>query len=374
MKSLYYFFKIFGLATASFDSKSINENIPFKPFIHSKIGITYNVLLAIVLIAPNGFFLANLIRDLSDDSNSSDKPDMILKFLCVLFTFVPPTFILYIFMVKQENFVKILDQMVTIKKYVRDFNGPVWGKRADLLSQGIVIMFCITGIFWAFQVVMIACQKYDKQLKLSETIATTFCLFIIHVSILQYSTILCIIKNAFVIVNRDILILLSDEQISLVSRMKSRFTSSNNLWASNSMDEKRTSRFVSSAVYPQSEQNVRPIKNINAQFKLSELMYCRKLHGLLIKLSRDLSDFYSPLMLASISFIVVNIIVDSQLLIRAIFSKEQVDYTFIIAHGFSCMWYLALIMMLTNAATITITEVICFYFAFCIYCLVIVII
>ena len=357
IKALFYFFKIFGLATisSSFKTKSKIKNSSNKIFASSKVGASYNILLCLLLILPNYTIAKDIIisfvvfeQEYVEEREESIKLRIILLAITFSFEFLPQILIIVTVTARQNFFAQILNQMKKIEMHVENLT---FDNSGGSLSMRLSRVFYTAVIYWfiyAFSFLWLFTVPNETPMTLRIIIYYTYealCRIIIQVTILQCSLFLHTIANAFEIVNNSIKIILSRTEISIERDFGiRRYVNDDTFQSMHSYDFDPLS-----------------VQNFDQYLKLRKLSDCRKLHRILIETSKLLSDYYSPMITLSLIYIFIRVVLDFSGEIKCLAKKE----CWTTALGFASLsyfitftlGYIVFLVILTNAASSVILKV-----------------
>ncbi|NP_001177697.1 gustatory receptor 23 [Nasonia vitripennis] len=238
LKSLFYFYKIFGVAPMTLDS---TKNRPSDvSFAYSKFGILYNLFLVILTIFA--FYQCAILVHF-DVSVGMDFQRFVNTTHLIFFVFTT-LIVLIIFCVRQERAVALANRLSSIYYLNKNI------KLSAILPsiKGIVSMTFITTIMW------LVTTPYDDAHLLTYYVAISLYNFVINSVFLQYSVLLKLLYHLYRSLNTDLRSLLESLDIAI------------------EMD-----------------------RHSNNEIKLTSgrLKRLREIHMLLCHLSGDVADFYS---------------------------------------------------------------------------------
>lgn len=315
-KCLFYFFKIFGLASMKFEISTINKR---RLFANSKIGIAYNSFLVFLICIFNIILIGYKIENISSLPNirGVQKITDVVQVGFATFTCI---FILLYFCVRQKKTITIANQICQIYDSfsINNYEMDKKNKRKVFLIITL-LMFCTNFIFW---ISMIVTSVNFNMATLNEIIFYYPAVYSSHMImqslLMQYSITLHVIGFFFKYLNKSLIILL-----------------------------KKPDQLFLEAQY----LNIDKIKS-------ERVSQMRKSYLILGKISKDISTFYSPPMFFCISVTFVTVI-RAGLYLAVSITDENSNLP--IRGLIHCIVYIThyffLLVMLTKMVSKIITEV-----------------
>ncbi|NP_001177451.1 gustatory receptor 33 [Nasonia vitripennis] len=316
-KLLFYFFKMFGMATMKYEISTIkNEKIKKRRlFTYSKIDIVYNSFLILVTTILNIILVGLKI----DDKTSLPNVRGVQKITDVVqfgFATLTCVFILVYFCARQKKAIEMADQICQIYGSMIVNNCDTGEKRSILLIT--LFVFSINFIFWLVMIITsVNVTMATPNNLIFYYLAVYSCHVIMQTLLMQYSIILNMIGYFFLHINKSLVILLKKpNQLFLDAQCRN-------------IDKTRGER----------------------------LLKMRKTYLILCKISEDISDFYSPLMFFCLSVTFVTLIRSGLYIAVSIADKES---NLTIKGMIHCIGYVVhyyfLLVMLTKKASKIVTE------------------
>lgn len=183
LKFIFYWFKILGMATVSYDCTWSREKIVRTlVFKSSHTSIIYNILLIFFLISINFFFISKLEEDESND----DRIKFVVAVILYMFA-IGPSIISIIFVFQHAKMASIANKINKLRELTIEQN---------IMKKNLFSIFfpnfiiSISGTFLL--------QPRDNT---DPIVVTGLNIFFIYFVLIQYTLILRIIKNFYVFVN-----------------------------------------------------------------------------------------------------------------------------------------------------------------------------
>ena len=309
---MYYFFKIFGLATMNFGTKSTDSNkVHTLLFTRSQLGILYNVILISSITALNYFVIRYVVFE-----NSLEMIDFEKLIDCFHTTIagLSSIVILITFSIQQEKMVNIANKFNGLIMSTINLNSKIINIKENL-SYNIKQVY-----FWnILTLIMMFATIQSKNPKMNIRYCNIFtCNLIITSTVIQYNVILKLIYQILRTINANF----NDISKEVVhSRIDKTHLISNT-------------------------------DNPDRLVKGSKFGRLRELYLTLCEVSEDISNFYSQPMLMSTSYIVVTMIFFSNYIVKPLLLGRNASSLWELSHPFSRIIHYSLsLTMLTKSVT-----------------------
>lgn len=196
VKVIFYFFKVFGLATMKFNIPSANNKKARDFFFtHSRKDVFYNILLIFSSFILNYFSFKNIHKlykraNMSEFECIIDIIRLILANTCMLITLV-------VFCFRQTQATKILNNIISIKASLEMLNQTLFKKSLTIFSNVIQIVILST-FTWCLSSIAVVFYTYEIFICF---IAKYLCDLINYFVIMEYALILQSIRQLFEVIN-----------------------------------------------------------------------------------------------------------------------------------------------------------------------------
>ncbi|NP_001177421.1 gustatory receptor 45 [Nasonia vitripennis] len=307
LKLLYYYFKVFGLATMTFvtDSTKTTPN-RFGTFSRSKYTIVYNVVIILVFVMPCLYNMTIFCVG-TNRVKFEDFADCIQINMALFVTI----FILSKFCISSDSLISIANSISRITESLLTLSSISLQKRIKV-SFEIKQAFIVNITMWiAF--IVINLSEIEPWMKNAVNMYVSN--FLVSVLILQYSVILKFLQYDFKILNENLIEFRNEDSMKIRSPTETKA-------------------------------------------KIDGLLKLQKLHESLSDTSRRVSMFYSYLMLVSVLNIFIMLIFVCYYLAKPIILTHDSNFSSIML--LRCFWYgllfVVLLVTLTKFVTATIEE------------------
>lgn len=269
----------------------------------SKFGIAYNLSLIMTIVALHYFAVQFLLDDDFGYFGERMKFEKIIDTIQVGFTILTSIYILSAYCIHQEIFIDLVNE-------VKSLEGSTSNSKNNSLSSGIGKIFLVHAILWSLLIFTSVIEKWDIVIY---NISMYLCNMVISSIFIQYCVTLKLIHTIFNNINKSL--------HGIFKRDSS--------WC-----------------------------EISILSKNDDLASLRSLHSSTSKLSQKISDFYSHLILVSISCILITFVLFGYYALSSIVKGKNLLPVLDLVH---CICYLilyaALLLILTKNVTSTIKEV-----------------
>lgn len=312
---LFYSFKFFGVATATINKSLAKDSIKkCYFFVNSIKGKLYNTFLFFCLTVLNFFSISYLydtifkIQSLNLETIVNCGQDFFNYFtaICILTTFS----------INQDEFVKIANKLVMIEKSVR-LVGKSTQREETIILKSLTKTLIVTSVIWSS---VITTHPFISLSFYLSCFVLYLNQFIIHAVVIQYISVLKLIKGLFVIINKNLV------EIS-----------------------KKPSAVCEDVFITRSNYSKR---------RIDRLIHLHKTYSSLCEACQELSGFYSQPMLFCVSAFFLSITNIAYNLAKLLVLKKQ---SFCSNNYFHyCLYELlnsVMIVMMTKSVTGTIQEV-----------------
>ena len=251
---MFYYFKMSGVATMSFNSKSDKINKLYESYIltYSILGILYNLSLICLIVTINYYGIFELLKS---SFNEISQFSRIIDIIVTEFMTITSIIILLRFSVQQNKAITIGTIVNKLKKMSMILNNQQ-NKTEKSFCISIIIVFVSNFIFWVIRIILTPIPSENLFTSICFHIAIESCTVINITTATQYNVILLQIKQIFKIINDSLLDFSKEcawiKQIGLVHS-----------------------------------------NNTGRTMLVEKLQYSRRLHFSTSKISEDVSDFYS---------------------------------------------------------------------------------
>lgn len=315
-ESVYYAFKLFGVATIKVEIKaSNNRRAQLSSFTSSKFGIAYNLFLVSFVLAFYYFALKvsflSVIRRIHFDHIIYDLHNLSAGLTCI--------FILTYYCIRQERTASIASKMKIINDMMINVNNKSYDYH-EKIRRSLKKILLFTSLIWIPIIATIDMDQLDVCLSY---VYIQACNMTILCAMLQYSIILNYLRHILSAVNENFL------KVTKNNRVQS--------FDSNSIN----------------------INHSTPQIKFDSIWQLRELYLSVCQVSDDLSQFYSPPMLLCLSHIFITLLFLSHCIIKPIFlyGVNTLPIRLILYCFFRMSQYIMSLFILTKMATAAISEV-----------------
>lgn len=316
VKYLFYFFKICGVATMSLKTDSINCNNKKSYIINfttSKIGIVYNILFIFLLTTLKYFTIKILIET---DYGGKIKFEKVINTIHDGFTLFASAYILIVFSIRQKRAISLVNDLKLVWQSKSVLNTKQMENKNHTLINAVKNIFLVNSFTWFLFLITSVVGDWDLFVY---NISSYLSSMIINSIFMQYSIILNLIQKIFISINESLLRLLN---------------------SSSSVIE------------------VSSIHSKNSQCNVNKLLFLKNLHSSVFKLSRDLSDFYSHLMVLCILYVFLTFVLFGYYVLVPIVKGR---YPISLGDSVHCLFiifmYAVSLKVLTSIATATVESV-----------------
>ena len=311
-KWIFYFFKVFGVATMTLNGKYLQKNnIQDSSFCSSKQGVVYNIFLMCCTITLNISSMLYM-HDTQVFEEAFELTINIIHSVSASFTVVC---ILIIFSFKQSTTISLADKIETIIEYSEVAANKI-SKRRKLFWKRIGRVFLINLLT---QLLETFTTPISIRAAMYNSMALQTCNSIINAMLIQYMVMLVTIQEVYAIIN-DCLLSISK---------KFQHTST-----------------------------IQTIRNNGKEKELENLSSLRRLCSLLYEISQDISTFYSLPMLLCTFHIFIMLIVGGYYIARPIVLRKSYLPALMHLHTyFYILYFTVSLITLTISVTNTINEV-----------------
>ena len=314
IKIIFYFFKFFGIATMTYDVPSnTNTKQDKQMFIRSKKGFLYNAFLMCLTIGTiyHSFNLA-YISDLTIRNLTEKLIDTWQTMLCLFTTM----FILVMFCVQQEKVITISNELTALTKLSRNFDKRTCTKRESILLNEVKIILFANLLTTIACVVTIPTDYYDVMMFF---VSVTLYSLVINAMLIQYTVVLKVICHMFKTINASLLCTLEESTV---------------------------------------ESDITFIKNYTQRMKLNQVSQLRDFYISVGRLSKDVSNFYSPLMLFCCMNIFFTLLIYSYYVVKEIWFQTRGFMMYLAIHNSIQLVFITLSsIILVTCATAAVIEV-----------------
>ena len=314
IKIIFYFFKFFGVATMTLDTTSKNNTKQNNQiFIRSKKGFLYNVFL-ICLTIGSIYYSVKLayISDLVVRNFTEKLIDAWQTMLC-LFTSM---FVLVMFCVQQEKVIRISNELTAFTKLSRNFDQRTCTKTESILLNEVKIILFANLLTTIASVVSIPTDYFDV---IMYFISVTLYSLVINAMLIQYTVVLKVICHMFKTINASLLCTLEESTV---------------------------------------ESDITFIKNYTQRMKLNQVSQLRDFYISVGRLSKDVSNFYSPLMLFCCMNIFFTLLIYSYYVVKQIWFQTRGFMMYLAIHNSIQLVFITLSsIILVTCATAAVIEV-----------------
>ncbi|NP_001177442.1 gustatory receptor 20 isoform X1 [Nasonia vitripennis] len=256
-KCVFYFFKIFGLATMRLDE---NETVRDSWCSGSKKGQVYNAILTCSIIASN-CYVARLVYKENLSHREFEKTFDVVQYV---YTTVTVAVILTVFCFCQGRAVLIANNLRKTYVLVENINSQMSKKEEDPVISGLKRIWITSTVIW----ISVVFTTSKLQFAVVMYYMTVYpCILIVNCAFLQYTIILHLLKQLFTILNANFLYVSTRQ--SVVTRKVEAAHSS----------------------FQAAEQSSQQFSDL------------RRLYMLLCDLSMDVSKFYHLIMLFCVTYV-----------------------------------------------------------------------
>lgn len=272
-KLMFYFFKIFGIATVACDHVWYDGKKSWiLVFKHSLIGIIYNVV-SICLIIPLNIIGIIFVYKSKIFVASDNEISVITAFEC-LFSF-GNVFTLVVFIFQQNKMASIGNKIYKMKELV-----PVEHK----ITNNKLCLFLFGNFVMSFGLIIFL-SSFSEKISLAYTIIHEVNIFMVLFLLIQYSSILNMIKSFFTSINDAL-----------------------------------SEAFL--------KPHISTLEKLHLNYKLDKLMYS---YTCLCDVSQDISNFYSLPMIWTVSNIFILLLFFLHIAFKRLFIlKDYLDFSFVV--------------------------------------------
>ncbi|OXU25525.1 hypothetical protein TSAR_000215 [Trichomalopsis sarcophagae] len=316
VKFIFYYFKVLGTATISFNTESTKSRKSNEwKFTHSKSSIMYNIVLIIFVttFSSFGFICASFQRQKNFENfeKVTDRAEDVINILSV-------TIIVMMFCFKYKNMAGIANKMSMIyQSLISSCPQTLYKSFTDNILLHIILIISPYIIIWSFVIV-------SNFINYPEFEIYNFTVFmndiVITALLMQYSTVLILLKYFFKMFNVRLSFILEEQD------------------------------------------NLCEIQYLNcsnrSKGKIKDLFHMRKLYASLYEVSQDVSSFYSGPMLLCIFKILVSATLSLYYVAKPIIidSHNILNVDFIIRNSMFGLIYATALLILTTLVTQTARE------------------
>lgn len=265
VKCVFYFFKVFGLATTNLKLRETNDPESWDWSFNSSVGsILYNFIIICALILLNYHTIGYMKAVNYRVKNRSEE---IIYFWSDISSISCTIFILLIYCNKQKKLMLIASKISEAREISKIIDKQNYNKKSKVFKSIVgIICFKIISIIIAYFVLFIIFVDYDVNVILY-TFSLILCMLIINLTLMQYGMIIEFVKIYLKLTKKLFGKILKDHE---------------------------------------SYFDFRPFNKINFNFKLDQVI---KLYRLITEITEEVSKFYSVTMLWSLFNIFATLII-----------------------------------------------------------------
>ena len=314
IKNIFYFFKVFGVATITYDVTSKNNTKQNNQiFIRSKKGFLYNVFL-ICLTIGSIYYSFNLAY--ISDFIVRDWAEKLIDTWQTMLCFFTSMFILVMFCMQQEKVITIGNEFIVLVKLLRRFDKETYTKRKSKLLKEIKRILFANLLTTVAYVVSIPTNSFDV---IMYFVSVTFYSLVINAMLIQYTVVLKVIRHMFNTINTCLLCTLEESTV---------------------------------------ESDITFIKNYAQRMKLNRVSELRDYYISVGHVAKDVSNFYSPLMLFCCINIFFTLIMYSYYVVKKVVFPGLQIMTDLSIHNCTQLVFITLSsIILVKCATAAVIEV-----------------
>ena len=334
---IFYFFKVFGLATIDLTIKWTSKNRVSCICSCSKKGILFNIIIIIYITTINYIIHVHTRKNTQKmpiiDGKATCMNSFGFQFPCeVNFRNFEETIekvhygnqifnsfaILIIFCFRQKRAIKIIGRIIEVRESLINLNSKIYNK-CEVVSKNIAMIFLIIIVVWSLYVVSFPTANI---IHILSCISSYSSIFIINSVLIQYSIILAIVRKLFQVLNDNI------NDIKMNPTLFSKIST---------------------------------VTKSSSQLKLDKLLNLRNLYSSLSAISHDLTKFYSPPMFLCTLNIFVSVQFAIYYILKPLILGNNNLPMYVYVHSlFYAITNVTSIIILSKSASETVAEVIHF--------------